>query len=323
MKPQLSIVLLLAACFTVAMTVDSKLPRSRTVDDTSALNRFMGEGRKLFANQFFVRSDVYFHSGYYPSIFDQKEMHENHLAQRAGAEEKTGEKDEHHHSADCKHDHDAAHKHTAECKHEPEDEHDHKHGPNCKHDGEEHDFLGKPKDFMDAFSRHFIVSEHTHLTEKGTNAAREILPWLKLAAQMDPNKVESYTVGAFWLRDLGRKTEAEEFLREGLRRNPHSYEILLELGRGAYERKDYQHARNLWEIAMQRWREQENPKPADKMNRFAAEQILNSLASVEARLGNRNQAAEWLKIVKKLSPHPDEIDKRITEVLAGQLLDHP
>ena len=31
----------------------------------------LGDGRKLFANHFFVKADVSFHSGYYPSIFDQ------------------------------------------------------------------------------------------------------------------------------------------------------------------------------------------------------------------------------------------------------------
>jgi tetratricopeptide (TPR) repeat protein len=293
MRPHLTIVLLLVACFTVATSYDRSVKRDLTDDATGGLAQFTRQGRKLFANQFFIRSDVYFHSGYYPGIFDRKEMKENHLAERAGSQE-------------AKHD-------------EHEDEH-HVHGPNCKHDEDEHDFLGKPTDVMDAFSRHFIVSHHTHLTEKGTNAAREILPWLKLAAKMDPNKIESYTVAAYWLRDLGKKEEAETFLREGLRRNPHSFELLLELGRCYFERNDLERARNVWEMAMHHWRQQENPKPVEQQNRFVAGQILNSLARVEARLGNREKAAEWLGIVKKVSPHPEEIE-RIAEVRAGELLE--
>ena len=31
----------------------------------------MGDSRQLFANHFFTKADVYFHSGYYPSVFDQ------------------------------------------------------------------------------------------------------------------------------------------------------------------------------------------------------------------------------------------------------------
>jgi tetratricopeptide (TPR) repeat protein len=292
MTPQLLLGLLLVACFSIATTIDSRVTKPSTGEENGLLARFMGQGRKLFANQFFVRSDVYFHSGYYPSMFDQA-MKENHLAEDAGTKE-------------------ADHDHQGE---------KHVHGPNCKHDDDEHDFLGKPKDFMDAFSRNFIVSEHTHLTEKGTNAPREILPWLKLAAQLDPNKVESYTVAAFWLRQLDRKSEAEAFLREGLRKNPHSHELLLELGRSSYERKDYERARNLWQLAVTRWREQENSKPFEEQDRFKLQQILNQLAATEARLKNPSEAVKWLEIVKKLSPHPDAIDKRIQEVRDGKLLD--
>ncbi|HMJ90006.1 MAG TPA: tetratricopeptide repeat protein [Candidatus Acidoferrum sp.] len=322
MRPQLTIALLLVACFSVATSLDSKLRHDSHTEDSNVLTRFMGQGRKLFANHFFTRSDVYFHSGYYPSIFDQAAMKENHLAENAGAQESKesshGEPSTHEHGPNCKHGEEPKDEHGPDCKHDGDDGHD---CPTCKNGGEEHDFIGKPRNFMDRFSRNFIVTQHTHLTERGTNAAREILPWLKLSAQLDPNKIESYTVGAFWLRDLGKKQEAEEFLRQGLRSNPGSYELMLDLGRCYFERDQFEYARNLWNVAMQRWREQETSKPADKQNRFAVVQILTSLARVEARLGNREQAAEWLKIVKSISPTPDEIEKRIQEVLAGELLE--
>lgn len=290
MKPQLTLGLLLVACFALATAVDSRFQGGSTEEKGFAA-QFLGEGRKLFANQFFTRSDVYFHSGYYPTIFDQASHHEeNHLAEGAGARES---------------------------QQVPHGQPGHVHS---EHE-EEHDFLGKPKDPMDALTRHFMVTQHTHLSERGTNAEREILPWLKLAAQLDPTKVESYTVAAYWLRDIGKKGEAEEFLREGLRHNPRSYELLFELGRCHFERNDLNQARNLWELAFQRWREQENPKPVEQQNRFMAEQILNYLARLEARAGNRAKSAEWLGIVKKVSPHPEEIEKRIQEVLAGKTLD--
>src|SRR5437667_4857091 len=60
---------------------------------------------------------------------------------------------------------------------------------------------------------------------------REILPWLRLSAELDPNSVRTYTVAAYWLRErMGKVAEAEQFLREGLRANPGSYAILFELG---------------------------------------------------------------------------------------------
>ncbi len=81
---------------------------------------------------------------------------------------------------------------------------------------------------------------------------REILPWLRLAADMDPQKIETYTVGAYFLRKhLNRPEEAEAFLREGLRNNPDSYEILFELGR-LYNENDHDtdRARNVWQLAL-------------------------------------------------------------------------
>src|SRR5438034_2728201 len=60
------------------------------------LSGFVGEGRKLFANHFYVKADVYFHSGYYPSIFDNRESHQTaHMAEDAGvtASKNTGDEE--------------------------------------------------------------------------------------------------------------------------------------------------------------------------------------------------------------------------------------
>src|SRR3954471_19196798 len=88
MTPQLTLVLLLVACFSIATSVDPRVSSGKGRQDGGFLTSFLGEGRKLFSNHFFTRSDVYFHSGYYPSMFDQKALHEeNHLAEGAGARE--------------------------------------------------------------------------------------------------------------------------------------------------------------------------------------------------------------------------------------------
>jgi tetratricopeptide (TPR) repeat protein len=197
----------------------------------------------------------------------------------------------------------------------------HLHTEGDSEQGEEHNFLGRPKDPLDAFSRHFFVSQHTHLTEKGTNAPKEILPWLELSARLDPKLIESYTVGAYWLRELHKDSEAEQFLREGLRQNPQSYEIMFELGRGYFDKRDYDRARNVLEMALQRWREQENPKPPEQQDRFVAEQIVNYLARVEDRAGNRERSITWLELLKKISPNPGQIDRRIAEMRSGKPLE--
>jgi tetratricopeptide (TPR) repeat protein len=308
--PILSLILLVVGCFSLATWVDPRFDRINTRQGRGVMGNMLGDSRRLFADHFFTRSDVYFHSGYYPSIFDKAKTKENHLATSAEVKKCN-------HDGVCAHDHGKDHKDDSQA--EPA-KGGHVHDEHCEH-GEEHDFLGKPKDYLDGFSRHFFVSKHTHLTDKGTNAPKEILPWIKIAAQLDPNKVESYTVGAYWLRQLNKNDEAEQFLREGLRHNPQSYEIMLELGRSYFEKRDYIRARNVLEMGINRWREQENPKPVEQQNRFSAEQILNYLARVEDRTGHREQAIRWLEIVRKVSPHPEEIDKRIAEVRAGQPLE--
>ena len=122
---------------------------------------------------------------------------------------------------------------------------------------EEHEkqmnFLGPPRDWIERFGRHFIVTEHTHLEG---NKEREILPWLRISAELDPQKIETYIVAAYWLRDLGKVKEAERFLRQGMLNNPDSYEILFELGRLYYENDhDTARARKIWDLALRKWAE--------------------------------------------------------------------
>ena len=176
-----------------------------------------------------------------------------------------------------------------------------------EHEKEE-DFLGKPSDWIDGFGRHFKIVKHTHL-EHGNE--REILPWLKLSADLDPKRVETYTVASYWLRNrLGKVAEAEQFLRDGLRANPGSYEILFELGRLLYEnRHDANRARNVWKMAMRRWEEQEPGK--EKPDNFALEEITVNLARLEKDQGNFDEAIKYFERAKTLSPAPEAIQEQI------------
>src|ERR1041384_437540 len=143
--------------------------------------------------------------------------------------------------------------------------------------------MGKPRNWIDAVGRNFKVTKHTHL-EHGRE--REILPWLKLSAEMDPHLIETYTVAAYWLANqLGKVTEAEDFLRQGLRENPDSYEILFALGRIYYNQyHDAARARNVWELALKRWRARESGK--EQPNNIDFEQIAVNLGRLEEDQGN-------------------------------------
>jgi tetratricopeptide (TPR) repeat protein len=273
-SPWWALVFLIVVCFTLSTSMQLEVEKWNTrAQSNGLLTILLGDGRRLFANHFFVKADVYFHSGYYPSFFDQ------------------------------------AAKIPPTAKHLTEEHHD-------EHEEEEHekamDFLGRPKDWIDSFGRHFYPSTHSHLDKPGE--AREILPWLRLSADMDPHRVETYTVASFWLRkELGKPDEAEQFLREGLRENPGSYEILMELGQVYDEnRHDPARAANLWELALRHWQEQDarHQHPDDGLYL----QILIHLEHAEEEQGDYRQALHYREIELEVTPQPEIVRKQIAEL---------
>jgi tetratricopeptide (TPR) repeat protein len=121
-------------------------------------------------------------------------------------------------------------------------------------------------------------------------------------------------VAAYWLRlRLNKVNEAEQFLREGLRANPTSYEILFELGKLYYENHhDPKVARNLWELALRRWTEQDDAE--QDPNLVTYEQIVANLAHLEEEQGDLRAAIGYLEMEEMVSPVPDLIQKQIDEL---------
>ncbi len=270
-SPYLVLVLVLTVCFTLATGIEPRAHGgtwSKRSKSDNVFSLLFGDGRRLFANQFFTMADVYFHSGYYPSVFDLREEGQKEIVAES-------------------------HGHTDS----PEDE-------------IKEDFLGKPKDWIDRFGRHFRITVHTHLEH---NNERELLPWLRLAADMDPQKIETYTVGSYFMRlHLNRPREAEAFLREGLRNNPGSYEILFELGRLYHENyHDADRARSVWQLALNRW--YKDPE-ALKDNKLAFEEITVHLAQLEREAGNWQQAINWFQAAQNVSPDRNALQQRIDEI---------
>src|SRR6266436_7348662 len=138
----LILLLLIGTCFSLSTILQPRAAAwSGRRDSGNVLKVLLGDGRRLFANHFFVKADVYFHSGYYPSIFDQAQAPKDsrHLTAKEGSKE--------------------------------DEEHE-----------RQMNFLGRPTDWIERFGRHFMITEHTHL-EGGKE--REILPWLRLSADLD------------------------------------------------------------------------------------------------------------------------------------------
>lgn len=263
----------------------------------------LGDARKLFAKQFFVQADVYLHSGFYPSIFDNK----------AGDESPKGS---------------ALNGKTPPAKEGEHQEHD-----------DLPDFLGKPKDWIDAFGRSFYPTKHLHVGDKpaaeehhegdghdhskqdptpegDSGTAREVLPWLRVSATLDPEQPQTYLVAAYWLRkQLNKPEEAERFLREGLQSNPGHEEILFELGAiSAEHRHDLERARNLWELALKNWHAHQAGQP--ETNLLAGAQILGRLAKLEEEQGRRDRALVHLRELVTISPSKAAIEKWIAELEA-------
>ena len=267
--PAAILVLLVVVCFSLSAGLEPWFARwaADRPQASGVLEVWLGDSRQIFANQFFVKADKYFHGGYYPSIFDQAELPKTlHMAETT------------------------------------KDHEDHADMP---------DFLGPAHDWISRFGRHFYPTEHAHL--KGAEE-QEILPWLRLSSMLDPHKVQTYTIAAFWLRtELGKVDEALDFLREGRRANPDSSEILFELGQIYYAAKhEPAQARNIWELALRKWQQTEAAKP--EPNQLLLEQILGNLAVLEEREGNLAKALPYLERLKMHSPYPEAIQKQIDEL---------
>lgn len=267
------VLLLLTASFTLATALQSRVGDWMGPSDaggSNLLKAWLGDSRRLFANHFFEKADVYFHSGYYPSIFDARQAPKDtqHMTSKEGSAE------------------DKAHELSM-------------------------NFLGPPRDWIEGFGRHFMITEHTHL--EGGNE-REILPWLRISADLDPHRIDTYTVAAFWLRDsLGKPKEAEQFLREGLRNNPASYEIWLELGLLYQENfHSLARARNALELGLRYWQEQEPKK--QEPDRIGFEKIVIRLARIEEQDKHLDRAIQYLKMALSASPNPEVIRQQIVEL---------
>ncbi len=280
--------LLLALGFVSAFSLSTWLqPRFAAMQKNpnasdSALGILMGESGRLFANHFLLKADAYFHSGTYPSIFDNITNKEP-VAIVGGAH---GD-----------HDHDAEHGHEGVGKHHEES------------------IYGEPHDWIEWLGHSFIPTTHTHLDKPGE--AREILPWLKLSAELDPQKITTYVAASYWLRhDPKHADEAEPFLRQGLRANPDSYEILLELGKYYNEnKKDAARARNVWELAWAKWQKQQaaGKKPDD----LIGAEILGELVKEARASGNIQRQIQYLELLKGFGFDTESVQKQIDTLKAS------
>ena len=279
----LLLVALFVVCFSLAANLATQFQalENRRHQSDNFFNLLLGDSSRIFANSSYVEADAYYHSGYYPTIFDNNEAFKTpHMAEDSGTVA----------------------------------------GQNKNEEALESTFMGPPRNWIDAFGRHFIPNRHTHLDEGGptgdlstSHKVEEILPWLKLSAELDPDNVQTYTVTAYWLRRLHKDGEANQVLFEGLRNNPDSYEILYELGR-LYDESyhDTNRAQNVWEAAARKFLAL--PQDDQEDNKLIFERIATHLAELEENSGNLPEALKWFRAAQTASETPGDIQLQIEEV---------
>ena len=79
---------LLVFCFGLAADLQPRFQAhgNRRHQSNGFFNLLLGDSSKLFANSFFVKADAYYHSGYYPTIFDNNAAFKTpHVAEDTGA----------------------------------------------------------------------------------------------------------------------------------------------------------------------------------------------------------------------------------------------
>lgn len=312
--------------FSLATLMEGEFNKLRDAQgEQGAFSKLLGDGRRLFSGQAVAMADVYLHSGFYPSIFDQREASGSTAVETEDDDHSHHKHDEH---GNCVHEEDrSVHKHdeNGKCIHE-EDDSTHKHDEhgNCcpgkeDHHDDEHEkamsFMGEARDPLDKLIRNFRVTEHSHL-ENGEE--KEIIPWLKLAIELDPHAVDTYAVTSFWLRkNLRRVEDAREILRDGIRNNPTSPELLFAMGQ-IYEAEDKnpEKARNIWLAAKKFWEQQPAKVKEDSLQTYG--KITVSLARLEKESGNILLAIEYFELTKLTSPNPDAIQRQIDELKSKQ-----
>ena len=190
------------------------------------------------------------------------------------------------------------------------------HGPGCGHeDASEEacvhaDPAPRARDWISRLASMIQPDAHVHLEE---GREKEMLPWVRMAVEMDPHNIDAYTVGGYWLRLLDKTDDAERFLREGQRNNPDSFEIYFELGR-LYEmdRGEPVKAIRLYELALDRWNRVS--QGLEEPDTLALAQILGRLGAAEEARGELEAALHYYRLLKRFSLNPDGVQARIDGV---------
>jgi tetratricopeptide (TPR) repeat protein len=146
----------------------------------------------------------------------------------------------------------------------------------------------------------------------------EIMPWLRVATDMDPHNVEAYLTTAYWLAtSVQRPDIAETVLVEAQRNNPGDYRILGELAQMRFGRRDDAKAAALLDAAILLWPGRQDPN--DEQTRLELSRLLSYRAFLyELKGGNRQKALDLFRRAQQLTPANKGLELRVRALEAGE-----
>ena len=135
---------------------------------------------------------------------------------------------------------------------------------------------------------------------------QEILPWLYYSTRLNPENIDAYVTGSYWIgQRLNKPDEAIKFLREGLIHNPGSWEIYTQLGEVYFvNKKDYKKALFNFEKAYGLITD----KNSDK---FGKRELYSFLAASYENFGDIEKVLELYRKILALFPQDKAVQKKI------------
>jgi tetratricopeptide (TPR) repeat protein len=155
------------------------------------------------------------------------------------------------------------------------------------------------------------------------NHDAELMPLIKVVITLDPQFLEAYRVGSWWLwKKLNAPQQAIALLQEGIQNNPDKYELNYDLGLLYFHKlNDYKNAKIQFRLASRK-----------KMENWDRANVMEYLAFTLERLNDLPGALEAWKEVKQLNIQPyanaaqreiPEIEKQLKSLQGKSNASHP
>ena len=156
------------------------------------------------------------------------------------------------------------------------------------------------------------ISPALHVHAVGTDA-REIIPWLRFATEVNPHNVIAYRLAAYTVAsDLNRFDLAQSILIEAQRNNPRDYRIPLEWGHLYLREGDVPSATRALDLALRLW--PSGLDAEDKEVMLDRAQALLYRAVVYLASTNKAAAIAAYAETVKFDPSQTDVEQRIREI---------